>query len=96
MDDFSERLEQLLSDPQALSRLGELAAGLGLGQPPPPPPPAGPPAPRAPGPAGPGRGPAAGPRGGGGGGPPGGGALSPAAPLCLWAVVRIRRRPSRR
>ena len=35
MDDFSERLEQLLSDPQALSRLGELAAGLGLGQPPP-------------------------------------------------------------
>ena len=35
MDDFSDRLEQLLSDPQALSRLGELAAGLGLGQPPP-------------------------------------------------------------
>ena len=35
MDDFSERLEQLLSDPQALSRLGELAAGLGLGQAPP-------------------------------------------------------------
>ena len=39
MEDLSARLEQLLSDPQMLSRLGELAAGLGLGagqgQPPP-------------------------------------------------------------
>lgn len=32
MEDLSARLEQLLSDPQALSQLGELAAGLGLGQ----------------------------------------------------------------
>lgn len=31
MEDLSARLEQLLSDPQMLSRLGELAAGLGLG-----------------------------------------------------------------
>lgn len=31
MEDLSARLEQLLSDPQMLSQLGELAAGLGLG-----------------------------------------------------------------
>ena len=31
MEDISARLEQLLSDPQMLSQLGELAAGLGLG-----------------------------------------------------------------
>ena len=34
MEDLGARLEQLLSDPQALSQLGELAASLGLGQPP--------------------------------------------------------------
>ncbi|MFR3991836.1 MAG: hypothetical protein ACLTY5_04405 [Angelakisella sp.] len=38
MEDLSARLEQLLSDPQMLSQLGELAAGLGLGNGPPPPP----------------------------------------------------------
>ena len=32
MEDLSARLEQLLSDPQALSQLGELGAGLGRGQ----------------------------------------------------------------
>ena len=37
MEDLSARLEQLLSDPQMLSQLGELAAGLGLGNGPPPP-----------------------------------------------------------
>lgn len=31
MEDIGTLLEQLLSDPQALSRLGELAAGMGLG-----------------------------------------------------------------
>lgn len=34
MEDLGARLEQLLSDPQALSQIGELAASLGLGQPP--------------------------------------------------------------
>lgn len=38
MEDLSARLEQLLSDPQMLSQLGELAAGLGLGNGAPPPP----------------------------------------------------------
>ena len=36
MEDLSARLEQLLSDPQMLSQLGELAAGLGLGMAPAP------------------------------------------------------------
>ena len=34
MEDLGARLEQLLSDPQTLSQIGELAASLGLGQPP--------------------------------------------------------------
>lgn len=37
MEDLSARLEQLLSDPQMLSQLGELAAGLGPGEWPPAP-----------------------------------------------------------